>query len=157
MPFSCALSEMSRNLDTEAVVLQGTETKVFQVPHASSPLQPLVMSLKDLPRVSSVWIFCLRPLQIEDGQRKAVACGPGEASAVTERWQSGAATSAELPLGVKIVFVSAELESCVCGRHSSLTPAAVPISLFVSMPRAGSGDAGSVSWVSWAPGSKSCN
>lgn len=84
-------------------------------------------------------------VQIGDGQRKAVACSPGEASAVTVRWQSGAATSAELPLGVKIVFVSAELESCVCGRHSSLTPAAVPISLFVSMPRAGSGDVGSVS------------
>lgn len=62
MPFSCALSEMSRNLDTEAVVLQGIETKVFQVPCASSPLRPVVMGLKDLTGVSLVWIFCLRPL-----------------------------------------------------------------------------------------------
>lgn len=41
--------------------------------------------------------------------------------------------------------------------NSAVFPAAVPFSLFVSVPRAGSGDAGSVSWVSWAQGYESCN
>lgn len=64
-------SETSRNLDTKAVVLQGTETKVFQVLRASSLLRPLVMGLKDLTRVSLVWIFCLRPLcKLGMGSRK---------------------------------------------------------------------------------------